>query len=79
MTQILAIEPPPVSASVTATRAWRTHVRSHTAALIEVIRGRDDEDRDQIAARLAVLPAGPALGPRARSVRAGNRSPRPVT
>ena len=56
MTQILAIEPPPVSASKTATRAWRTHVRSHTAALIEAIRSRDDEDRDQIAAKLAGLP-----------------------
>jgi hypothetical protein len=56
VTQILAIEPPPVSASATTTRAWRTHVRSHTAALIEVIRSRDDEDRGQIAAGLAGLP-----------------------
>jgi hypothetical protein len=56
VTQILAIEPPPVSASATTTRAWRTHVRSHTAALIEVIRSRDDEDRGQIAASLAGLP-----------------------
>jgi hypothetical protein len=56
VTQILAIEPPPVSASATTTRAWRTHVRSHTAALIEVIRSRDDEDRGQIAAGLANLP-----------------------
>ncbi len=55
-TQILGIEPPPVSASLAATRAWRTHVRSHTAALIETIRARDDEDRDRIAARLAALP-----------------------
>ncbi|HET9079705.1 MAG TPA: hypothetical protein VFO01_04215 [Trebonia sp.] len=54
--QVLAIEPPPVSASVTATRAWRTRVRSQAAALIEVIRSRDDEDREQIAARLASLP-----------------------
>jgi hypothetical protein len=45
-----------VSASGAETRAWRTHVRSHTAALIEAIRSRDDEDRDQIAARLADLP-----------------------
>ena len=54
--QILAIEPPPVSASAAATRAWRTHVRSHTAALIEAIRSRDDEERDEIAARIADLP-----------------------
>ena len=56
VTQILAIEPPPVSASVTATRAWRAHVRSHTAALIEAIRSRDDADRDRLAAGLADLP-----------------------
>jgi hypothetical protein len=54
--RILAIEPPPVSASVAATRAWRSHVRSHTVALIDAIRSRDDEDRGQIAARLAQLP-----------------------
>jgi hypothetical protein len=56
VTQVLAIEPPPVSASVTATRAWRTHVRSHTAALIEEIRDRDDEARAAAAAGLAELP-----------------------
>ena len=56
VTEILAIEPPPVSASVTATRAWRAHVRSHTAALIEAIRSRDDADRDRLAAGLADLP-----------------------
>jgi hypothetical protein len=50
---ILAIEPPPVSASVAATRAWRGHVRLQTTALIEAIRTRDDELRDRIAARLA--------------------------
>jgi hypothetical protein len=53
---ILAIEPPPVSASITATRAWRIHVRSHVAALIEGIRSSDDAVRDQIAADLANLP-----------------------
>jgi hypothetical protein len=53
---ILAIEPPPVSASLTATRTWRTHVRSHTAALIEAIRAHDDANRDQIAASLTALP-----------------------
>jgi hypothetical protein len=54
--QILAIEPPPVSASLTATRAWRTHVRAHTAALIAATRPRDDEERGRIAVRLAGLP-----------------------
>ncbi|HVT67655.1 MAG TPA: hypothetical protein VHF26_07905 [Trebonia sp.] len=56
VTRILAIDPPPVSASATATRAWRSHVRSHAAALIEVIRSRDDEERDLIAGYLAGLP-----------------------
>jgi len=54
--RILAIEPPPVSASATVTRTWRTHVRSHTEALIEAISDRDDADRDRLAARLAALP-----------------------
>jgi len=56
VTQVLAIEPPPVSASVTATRAWRAHVRSHTTALIEAISHRDDADRGRLAAALARLP-----------------------
>jgi hypothetical protein len=56
VTQILDIQPPPVSASATATSAWRTHIWSHTTALTEVIRSRDDEGRDQIAADLAGLP-----------------------
>lgn len=56
VTRVLAIEPPPVSASLTATRAWRSHVRSHTAALIEAIRSHDDADRDRLAARLTALP-----------------------
>ena len=56
VTRILAIEPPPVSASPGATRAWRTHVRSQTAALIEAIRSRDDADRDRLATWLARLP-----------------------
>jgi hypothetical protein len=56
VTQILAIEPPPVSASVTATRAWRTRVWSQTTALTELIRSYDDEDRGRIAATLAGLP-----------------------
>jgi hypothetical protein len=54
--QILAIEPPPVSASIAATKAWRSHVRTHATALIEAIRSRDDETRDRIAAGLARLP-----------------------
>jgi hypothetical protein len=52
VTQILAIEPPPVSATVTTTRAWRTHVRSHTAALIEAIRIREDTARERVAVLL---------------------------
>jgi hypothetical protein len=55
---ILAIEPPPVSASVAATHAWRSHVRLQTSALIEAIRTRDDELRDRAAARLAARPFG---------------------
>jgi hypothetical protein len=55
--QILAIEPPPVSASATITTAWRTHVWSHATALTEAIRARDDEARGRIASRLASLPA----------------------
>jgi hypothetical protein len=55
--QILAIEPPPVSASAASTRAWRTHVRTHTAALIDSLKPRDDEARGRIATRLAGLPS----------------------
>jgi len=55
--RILAIDPPPVSASAAATSAWRAHVSAHTAALIEAIRSHDDQDRDRIATRLADLPA----------------------
>ncbi len=57
VTRILAIEPPSVSASVTATRAWRLHVRSHAAALTEAIRAQGDDDRrERIARGLAGLP-----------------------
>jgi len=55
--RILAIEPPPVSASAATTSAWRAQVRAHTATLIEAIRTRDDPDRDRIATELADLPA----------------------
>jgi hypothetical protein len=56
VTQILAIEPPPVSASIAATRAWRGDVRSRATALIEAIRARDDAERALLAAGLAGLP-----------------------
>jgi len=68
--RILAIDPPPVSASAAATSAWRAHVSAHTAALIEVIRGHDDADRDRIASRLAGLPA--------EDLAWGRRAPLPV-
>jgi hypothetical protein len=54
--EILAIEPPPVSASTAATRGWRGQVRSLTATLIEAIRSVDDEDRDRLATLLSPLP-----------------------
>jgi hypothetical protein len=56
-TRVLAVEPPPVSASVAATRAWRLHVRSHATALSEAVRARDEESRVRIAGRLAGRPA----------------------
>ena len=52
----MEIEPPAVSASITATRAWRAHVRAHATALIEAIRGADDGERERVAARLGALP-----------------------
>jgi hypothetical protein len=55
--RILAIDPPPVSASIAAINAWRGHVREHTAGLIEAIRTHDDPDRDRVATELAGLPA----------------------
>jgi hypothetical protein len=56
VTQVLAIEPPPVSATVTATRAWRARIRSHTVALIESIRIREDAARDRVASLLSGYP-----------------------
>ncbi len=53
--QILAIEPPPVSATLAQTGAWRVHVRAHVTALIEQIRAQDDPLRRRIARRLASL------------------------
>jgi hypothetical protein len=52
---ILEIEPPPVSATPAQTSAWRTHVHAHATALIEQIRGHDDQRRARIARRLAGL------------------------
>ena len=73
--RVLAIEPPPVSASITATRAWRSDVRSHAAALIEVIRARDDEDRERIAAGLARLADHDRVWGRLAAAGTGGRAP----
>jgi hypothetical protein len=54
-TRILAIEPPPVSATAAQTTAWRARVRARTTALIEQIRGQDDPHRRRIARQLARL------------------------
>jgi hypothetical protein len=54
--QILAIDPPPVSASAAQTTAWRAQVRAHTSALIWQLREGDDPHRQRIARRLARLP-----------------------
>jgi hypothetical protein len=53
---VLAIEPPPVSATAAQTSAWRTHVHAHATALIEQIRLHDDPHREAIARQLAGLP-----------------------
>jgi hypothetical protein len=53
--RILAIDPPPVSASPAAINAWRDHVRTHTTALIDAIRTHDDPDRDRVATELSGL------------------------
>jgi len=54
--RILAIEPPPVSATAAQTTAWRAHVRAHTTALIEQISERDDPHRHRVARHLSALP-----------------------
>jgi hypothetical protein len=54
--QILAVEPPPVSATLPQTRAWRTRVHAHATSLIERMSARDDPQRRRIARRLASLP-----------------------
>jgi len=54
--QILAIEPPPVSATPAQTSAWRAHVRAHATTLIEQLRKRDDPHRRRLGRQLAGLP-----------------------
>ncbi len=54
--QILAIEPPPVSATAAQTSAWRVRVRARTTSLIEQICEHDDPHRRRIARQLAALP-----------------------
>jgi hypothetical protein len=54
--QILAIDPPPVSATAEQVSAWRLHVREHARALIAEVRERDDPHRERIARDLARLP-----------------------
>lgn len=55
--EVLGMEPPPVSATAAATRAWRGRVRSKAAAQIAEIRADDDAERERLARRLARLPA----------------------
>jgi hypothetical protein len=74
--RILAIEPPPVSATSAQTSAWRTHVRTRTAALIEEIRGADDHQRRRVARQLAELPEHDRVWGRPQASRsAGSRTP----
>ena len=54
--EVLGMEPPPVSATAAATRAWRGRVRSKAAAQIAEIRADDDAERERLARRLARLP-----------------------
>ena len=54
--QVLAIDPPPVSATHMQTTAWRNDVRARVSALIAQLRELDDPHRDRIALRLARLP-----------------------
>ena len=63
--QVLAMEPPPVSASVAATRAWRRRVRSKAEAEIAEIRAVDAAERERIARELARLPEPDRLWGRA--------------
>jgi hypothetical protein len=54
--QILAIEPPPVSATLAQTRVWRARVHANATALSEQIRVKDDPCRERIARHLSSLP-----------------------
>lgn len=55
--EVLGMEPPPVSATAAATRAWRGRVRSKAWAQIAEIRADDDMERERLARSLARLPA----------------------
>jgi hypothetical protein len=55
--QVLGKEPPPVSATPAATRAWRGRVRAKAEAEIEEIRAADDADRERVARKLARMSA----------------------
>jgi len=66
--QVLAIDPPPVSATHAQTTAWRAHVRADATAQIWQIRERDDLDRQGVARRLARLPDHDRLWGRAPAV-----------
>jgi hypothetical protein len=54
-TDILDIEPPPVSASADEITAWRDSTRERVGTLIGEIRRNDEPDRKQIARQLANL------------------------
>ena len=74
--RILAIEPPPVSATPAQTSAWRTHVRTHTTALIEQVRVADDPNRRRVARQLAELPEHDRVWGRPKASRsAGSGTP----
>jgi hypothetical protein len=76
--QILAIEPPPVSATLAQTRAWRARVHAHATALTEQIHAADDPRRERIARHLSGLPEHDRVWgreTRARETRARETSP----
>jgi hypothetical protein len=55
--QVLGKEPPAVSATPAATRAWRRRVRAKAEAEIAEIQAADDAERERIARELAGLSA----------------------
>lgn len=73
--QVLGIDPPPVSATAAATRAWRARVRERTRALIGMIRGNDDPHRARLAGSLADLPDDERVWGRDGATRAEGRRP----